>query len=81
MKNSDLWGDELWNAFYSHIHSEGWLTSNWAEILENEFSDWDEDYKDTNEKKTLFGLMYNKDFEESEDGKFIRPKSNSENVS
>lgn len=75
MSNSDLWGEQLWNAFAPYIYSEGWLTSNWVDILEDNFKDWDEDGNDTNEKRTLFGLMYNLDFEESEDGKFIRPKN------
>jgi len=73
LSNEKLWGEVLFKAFSDYIDKNGWLTSSWIDVLEDNFSDWDEDYNDTNEKKTLFGLMYNLDFEESEDGKLIRP--------
>lgn len=71
--NEELWGEQLFEALGEYITEDGWLTSAWVDILEDNFKDWDEDYNDTNEKKTLFGLMYNLDFEESADGKTIRP--------
>jgi hypothetical protein len=67
------WDERLVKAFGNLINEEGWLTPNWAEHLEENFKDWDEDGKETNEKKELYGLMYNLDFEESLDGGFIRP--------
>lgn len=73
LSNEKLWGEVLFKAFADYIDKNGWLTSGWVDILEDNFSDWDEDYNDTNEKKTLFRLMYNLDFEESVDGKLIRP--------
>lgn len=68
-----VWDERLVKAFGNLINDEGWLTSDWHEHLENNFKDWDEDGIDTNEKKELYGLMYNLDFEESSDGKLIRP--------
>lgn len=73
-QKTELWGEELLEAFGDHINDEGWLTSDWAQILEDNFSNWDSDFNDTNEKKQLFGLMYNLDFEESADGNYVRPK-------
>lgn len=73
MNVQENWDQRLLEAFGDLINQDGWLTSDWAQHLEENFKDWDENGKDTNEKKELFGLMYNLDFEESEDGKFIRP--------
>ena len=67
------WDERLVKAFGELINPEGWITSDWHEFLEDNFKDWDEYGIDTNEKKELYGLMYNLDFEESEDGKLIRP--------
>lgn len=67
------WDERLLDAFGDLINKDGWLTSDWHEHLEANFKDWDEDGNTTNDKKFLYGLMYNLDFEESEDGKFIRP--------
>lgn len=67
------WDERLLDAFGDLINKDGWLTSNWHEHLEANFKDWDEDGNTTNDKKFLYGLMYNLDYEESEDGKFIRP--------
>lgn len=68
-----LWGEELYNAFSNHINEDGWLTSNWAPILEDNFSNWDENYKDTNILSNLYSKMYNMDFEENEEEALIRP--------
>lgn len=67
------WDEKLIKAFGNLINDEGWLTSNWAEFLEENFKDWDEHGNDTNEKKELYQLMYNLDFETSDCGKFIKP--------
>lgn len=68
----ELWGEELFNVFADHLDSEGWLTENWAYIVEDNLSDWDEDFNDTNEKREVYGLMYNIDFEYNEDKTKIR---------
>lgn len=67
------WDERLVKAFGNLINEEGWLTSDWHYFLEDNFKDWDSEGNDTNEKKELYGLMYNLDFEESKDGKYIRP--------
>ena len=72
-KNKELWGDVLYNAFQDHINEEGWLTSDWGQIIEDNYSDWDKDYNDTGEKKNLYQRMYLIDLEDSEDEKFVRP--------
>lgn len=68
----ELWGEELYNVFEQHIDDEGFLTLKWANIIEDNLSDWDEDFNDTNEKKHVYGLMYNIDFEYNEDKTKIR---------
>ena len=45
----------------------------WAEILDKEMPDFDEDYNDNENKKEVFRRMYNVDYEESEDGLMLRP--------
>ncbi|WP_139420944.1 hypothetical protein [Chryseobacterium mulctrae] len=70
----EMWGDKLYNAFANYINDEGWLIGNWAAILENDFSDWDNNYNDTNEKSNLYSRMYNLDYEVNEDSSGIRPK-------
>lgn len=72
-KNKELWGDVLYNAFQEHISEDGWLTSDWAQIIEDNYSDWDKDYNDTGEKKNLYQRMYLIDLEDSEDEKYVRP--------
>ncbi|KGT09532.1 hypothetical protein NV63_06815 [Elizabethkingia anophelis] len=72
-KNKELWGDVLYNAFQGHINEDGWLTSDWAQIIEDNYSDWDKDYNDTGEKRNLYQRMYLIDLEDSEDEKFVRP--------
>lgn len=67
------WDERLVKAFGDQINEEGWLTPDWAQYLEDNFKDWDIDGIETNEKKELFGLMYNLDFEFSLDGGYIRP--------
>jgi hypothetical protein len=62
---TQLWDERLLNAFGDLINEEGWLTIDWIDFLENNFKEC--------KKKELIGLMYNLDFEESEDGNFIRP--------
>lgn len=71
-QNIKIWGEELFQIFGDHIDNEGWLTEDWSEIIEEELSDWDENYNDTNKKRSAYGLMYNIDFEYNNDGTKIR---------
>lgn len=71
--SANLWNEELLEAFGNLINKEGWLTSDWATFLEENFKDWDENGNNTYKKMGLFQLMYSLDFEESEDGNLIRP--------
>lgn len=68
-----IWDDELYNALNGFFVENGWLTIDWATILENNFSNWDENYNDTNILGNLYSRMYNKEFEKSPCGLFIRP--------
>ena len=68
-----LWGEDLYNAFSAHINEDGWLTHDWATILEDNFSNWDENMNDTNILSDLYSKMYNIDFEENADETMIRP--------
>lgn len=69
----NLWGEELFKIFANYLDPKGWLTVDWVDIVEDNLSDWDEDYNDTNEKKEVYGTMYNTDFEYNEDETKIRP--------
>lgn len=69
----ELWGEELFSVFAEHIDQNGWLTSDWARILEQEVPRLDEDYNDNPEYSDTYSRMYNKDFEESQDGLLLRP--------
>lgn len=73
MNVPQVWDERLVEAFGNLIDKDGWLTSEWSEYVEENFKDWDENYNDVDDKKDIYRLMYNLDFEESEDGKFIRP--------
>ncbi|RWX03390.1 hypothetical protein [Flavobacterium cerinum] len=70
----ELWGEDLYNVFADHIDENGWLTSEWQNIIEAEIKRFDEDFNDNPLYKDTYGRMYNVDFEESEDGTLIRPK-------
>lgn len=71
--NEELWGEDLYKVFTNHINDQGWLTSNWANIIEDEVPRWDDDYIDNPEYSDTYSRMYNLEYEESEDGKLIRP--------
>lgn len=72
----ELWGEFLFNVFEKYLDDEGWLTEEWAEIIEENYSDWDEDYNDTNNKKEIYSRMYNVDFESDDSETRIRPEYN-----
>lgn len=73
--NQELWGDDLYKVFADYINEEGWLTADWANIIEHEVERFDNDYNDNPEYKETYGRMYNLDYQESSDGTLIRPIS------
>lgn len=75
-KNEKLWGEDLWNVFGNHINEEGWLTSEWQNIIEDEIPKYDKNYNDNPLHKGTYGRMYSLEYEESEDGLMIRPEPN-----
>ncbi|MEJ5105515.1 hypothetical protein [Chryseobacterium sp. MYb328] len=74
-KVKELWGDVLYKAFAYHINEEGWLTTDWGVFVEKNYSDFDKDYNDNEEKKDIYQRMYLLDLEEkeTESGTWIRP--------
>lgn len=68
----ELWGEELFKVFGNYLDEDGWLTSQWCDIIEENLSDWDDDFNDTNEKKEIYGTMYNIEFEYNADETKIR---------
>lgn len=71
--NEELWGEDLFKVFGDHLNENGWLTPDWQNIIEKEVPRLDEDYNDNQEYRETYQRMYMMDFEESEDGKLIRP--------
>ncbi len=69
----ELWGADLYAVFSRHINKKGWLSSEWAKVIENEVPRFDGNYNDNPVYKSTYNRMYNIDFEESEDGLMIRP--------
>ncbi|UWX67957.1 hypothetical protein NZD85_04960 [Empedobacter stercoris] len=57
------WGEELYNAFSEWIDDKGWLVGNWPDYLEENYSNWDKNYNDTNIKSNLYSQMYNLNIE------------------
>lgn len=69
-----LWGNHLYKKLSPWIDKDGYITDNWASIVENNFQDWDKDYIDTNEKSDIYYAMYNLEFEpHPENELLIRP--------
>ena len=71
-----LWGENLFLVFAEHINEEGWLTSEWGYILEDEVPKWDKDFNDIPLNRETYSRMYNLDYEENEDETLIRPLPN-----
>lgn len=69
----ELWGEDLFKVFAGALNEEGWLTSDWNEIIEEEIPRLDEDYNDNPKYADTYQRMHMMDFEDSEDGKMIRP--------
>lgn len=62
-----LWGDELSKFFSSDLNDTGWLTSEWAYLIEERLQE--------PKRGEMYNRMYLLEFEESEDGKLVRPKN------
>lgn len=73
--NEAMWGEELFNAFADNLTADGWLTKDWAQIIEDNYDDVDKDYNENKVKKNIYTRMYMMDFEESDCGQFIKPKA------
>lgn len=71
--NEKLWGEDLHSVFGDDINEQGWLTAEWGEIIEKNVPRFNKDFSDNPKYKETYGRMYNLDYEESEDGLFIRP--------
>lgn len=68
----ELWGEELFDAFADHIDEEGFLTNDWADILEKKYPD--HTFYDKPEiKENIYSRMYNLDAEENAEGTKHRP--------
>lgn len=69
-----LWGNYLYNIFKNYLTKEGWLLENKvADILEDNLSNFNENFKTTNKLKKAYQIFYLLELERSECGKFIRP--------
>jgi hypothetical protein len=73
VSNEELWGEDLFKVFGNHINEDGWLTSDWAQIIEDEVPRFDTDYNDNPEHSETYSRMYNLDYEENADQTLIRP--------
>lgn len=70
-----IWGRDLYETFGHHMDSEGWLTADWQNIIEDEIPRYDKDtLRDNDEYSLAYGRMYNIDFESNEDETQIRRK-------
>jgi hypothetical protein len=69
----ELWGADLYAVFHHHIDKKGWLTSDWATIIENTVPRFDKNYNDNPLYSETYSRMYNLEFEDSEDKSMIRP--------
>lgn len=76
MTNKKLWGETLYKVFKDYLTENGWLTIHWAPIVEENYSDWDENYNDTNIKKNIYQIMYLTDFIFSDCEQFVKPNNN-----
>jgi len=81
IRNKNLWGNILYSFFRKHIDRYGWLTYDWATIIEDNVKDWDKDFNEDVKKKALFSNMYSIEFEESPDRMFVRPKTSRHTIS
>ncbi|AZA91165.1 Uncharacterised protein [Chryseobacterium nakagawai] len=68
-----LWGKDLFEAFADHFTNDGWLTTDWGQIIENEIPQFDNDWNDNPRYKDTYQRMYLLDHVESDCGKFIKP--------
>lgn len=73
LSNEELWGEDLYKVFRNHINEDGWLTSDWSDILEEKVPKLDDDYNTNPENGDTYNRMYNLEYEENQDGTMIRP--------
>lgn len=71
----EIWGESLFNVFADHINDDGWLTTDWGQIIENEIPQFDNDWNDNPKYKDTYQRMYLLDLEEkeTETGIWFRP--------
>lgn len=65
---NELWGEKLLNVFGNNIDADGWLTADWASIIEKEV--------DKDDKSEFYNAMYLLEFEYKDNDSFIRPNPN-----
>lgn len=68
-----LWGAELYSVFAEHIDENGFLTEDWATIVESEVRRFDEDWNDNPKYTDTYQRMYNLDFISNDDETMIKP--------
>jgi hypothetical protein len=76
LTNEKLYGKDLFHVFAEHINEEGWLTSDWGQIIEDEVPRYDEDFNDNPLHGETYNRMYILEYEENEDETMIRPLPN-----
>ena len=52
-KIKELWGSYLYSRLLPWIDEEGYIENDWVQLIEENYSDWDADYNDTNELKEI----------------------------
>ena len=72
-KIKELWGSYLYSRLLPWIDEEGYIENDWVQLIEENYSDWDADYNDTNELKEIYQRMYQLNFEDNEEKTKIRP--------
>lgn len=76
---NELWGDELFIFFADDFNEDGWLTNEWCNIVDDRLPPYTLNESQESKSKDIYTRMYLTEFEESECGKFIKPKEGSFN--
>jgi len=72
-----IWGRDLYDLFGHHMDEEGWLTSDWHLIIDEEIPRYHKDTLRDNELYSFaYGRMYNIDYEVNSDETKIRRTDN-----
>lgn len=72
---NELWGDELFIFFADDFTEDGYLTQNWCDIVDERVPSYSCDEYKAEKNKSIYTRMSMTEFEESECGNFIRPKT------